>query len=604
MLKMLWLRKDFLVTYFGVVGILVTCFFSTSVRCDDNLSSTATDTINSSSSSSSLLCPKSRLWPTPSKYTLHASEDRFTAVSCMAFSEDQRTSEGHPIAWVASGGDQTAIHAVDFVEGKLLVSLQLTNINRGISPDWQSMALGPCSSSVISNTCIYIGNVGNPDAVNCGTTTNCEYGRGVVELYKIMEPSIELILANNKQAQTILDGILPTTNVAAVTLLFNYSHPSFDINRNDAQTVFVDWLGDDKGGLPGDIYIVTRNPNNSKGSKIAKVSATEHQHLSPGDVANIRLKAVGTPHRNLMPIDGAISSKRSIIALRTLDYIYFYPLSTTQTVAEALEQTPCLFAGITPQGLLDETSFHTVTLFGSDPLFVIETSQCYSSSEACEVKSYVYQLKFDGNYEDTDTQFYDTLMSATNWTEISRDQFLDPGWDTTNFLPGGDLADIIDEGGYIKETTKVDRVVALRGNTGIASSFSSKANLNWTPYDMVMVHFWIRFVSGNMDNTAMVDFEGFFLEISSDGGTNWYVAKDWAKGINISDQHIISNNTTTDASGYNFLEQHALLWRIDNNTFTDQTRIRFRSNIKDPSHVIYFADIQIYGAMDKFNYNN
>lgn len=591
MLNFFWFRNDFLFYYLRVFGILVLCLYYTAGRSDDNTNSTL---------GASNLCPKSRLWPVPSKYTLHASEDRFTAISCMAFSEDQRTSEGNPIAWVASGGDQTAIHAVDFVEGTLLVSLQLTNINQGVSPDWQSMALGPCTSSVVSNTCIYIGNVGNPDAVNCGTTSNCDYGRGVVELYKIIEPNIEVILANNKQAQSIMDGILPATSIAAVTLLVNYSHPSFDISRNDAQTIFVDWLGDDKGGLPGDIYIVTRNPNNNKGSKIAKISASEHQHLSPGDAANIRLKAVGTPHRNIMPIDGAISSKRSLVSLRTLDYIYFYPRSTTQTISEALEQSPCQFIGITPQGLRDETSFHTVTLFGSDPLFVIETSQCYSSNEACEVKSYVYELKFE-DYEDTDTQFYNTLMSTGNWTEISRDQFLDPGWDTTNFLPGGDLADVLDEGGYIKETIEVNRVAALRGNSGIASSFSSKSNLNWTSYGIVAVHFWVRFISDNWNATVMADFEGFFLEVSLDGGTNWYVAKDWAKGIILSDQNMATNNITTDASNYNFLELYALVWNINNNIFTDQARIQFRSNLKDPSHVIYFADIQIFGAIEIYH---
>ena len=94
-------------------------------------------------------------------------------------------------------------------------------------------------------------------------------------------------------------------------------------------------------------------------------------------------------------------------------------------------------------------------------------------------------------------------------------------------------------------------------------------------------------------NTYLSEFEGFFLEFSSDGGANWYVAKDWAKGINLSVQ---SNTTTPAAHGFNFTEEYFLVERTNNFTLTNQTRIRFRTNLKDPSHALYFADVQISGT--------
>jgi len=287
-----------------------------------------------------LLCPNIRSWPAPSKYILNPSAELLDAVSCMAFSEEQHTAEGHPIAWVASAGYQTAIHAVDFLAGTLLASIELTNINQLENPDWQSMALGPCSSSIISSTCIYIGNLGNTQAHDC-VDQSCESGRQVVEVYKLKEPNIKEVLLRQSELQEVL-----TVRAQVATLLLNYSHPSFGISRNDAQTLFVDWHGDTAGGVPGDVYIVTKNPNSSKGSTIAKIAVEKHQHLFPGDIISIRLIAVGNPHRNIMPVDGAMSSSARLIALRTLDYIYFYPRSLSQTVVESLEQPPCNFVGV------------------------------------------------------------------------------------------------------------------------------------------------------------------------------------------------------------------------------------------------------------------
>ena len=230
----------------------------------------------------------------------------------------------------------------------------------------------------------------------------------------------------------------------------------------------------------------------------------------------------------------------------------------------------------TPQGLPDENTFQTVTFVGY-PIFVVETSQCYTpSTSPCDAVSYVYQLLFPGMYDE-----YDIPSATADWVEITRDQFTNGAWESSNFVAGGENVDF-DDSGLTVDLSQLGKAVRIRGNNGVASSFLSNGSADLSTYAQAMVQFY--YYAADVD-----ELEGFFIELSEDGGVRWYVAQDWAKGIDF------TNTTMTNEIG--FIEAKFVVPRINELTLSNQMMIRFRANIKDLSRAIYIADIRISASM-------
>ena len=321
------------------------------------------------------LCPNGRT--ALSKVNIKPYQGKFNEVSYMAFSK--QTYQGHAVVWVGSDGPQTSLHAVNFATGNLIGAYTLAGIST-TSSDWESISLGPCGSSILSKTCVYVGNMGNNWAQNCINRT-CTLGRDVVEIYKLEEPDIN---SNN------------TKSVVVVTLKLNYHHPGFPVNRADSEAMFVDWTGDSAGGYPGDIYVISKSPNNSTFVRIAKIPVSVHEMLLPGQtLPPYSMFPLGRPSGNHSWTGADMSLNGKLMALRTLGSVYFFPrVLGSQTVASALTLPPCSYVSQTQTGAPNQKQFEAVAFMESaGSIYLTEASECDNQAE-CTVPVHVYLLLF------------------------------------------------------------------------------------------------------------------------------------------------------------------------------------------------------------------
>jgi hypothetical protein len=148
------------------------------------------------------ICPVGREWSLPSKYYIQPMGDAFNEISFMAFSG--QTYEDKPVTYVASDKRQSTLYAVYFhqnattgaFQGSILGSFNLvTDTLMDKKRDWESIALGPCDNSLNFLNCIYVGSTGNNEAHKCASP-NCKQGRPFVEIFKFMEPDMNVFALN------------------------------------------------------------------------------------------------------------------------------------------------------------------------------------------------------------------------------------------------------------------------------------------------------------------------------------------------------------------------------------------------------------------------
>jgi hypothetical protein len=152
------------------------------------------------------ICPVGREWSLPSKYYIQPMGDAFNEISYMAFSG--QTYKDNPVAYVASDKKQSTLYAVYFhqnattgaFQGSILGSFNLVtdtlmDTKRDTKRDWESIAFGPCGNNPSSLNCIYVGSTGNNEAHNCARP-NCKEGRPSVEIFKFVEPDMNVFALN------------------------------------------------------------------------------------------------------------------------------------------------------------------------------------------------------------------------------------------------------------------------------------------------------------------------------------------------------------------------------------------------------------------------
>ena len=284
---------------------------------------------------------------------------------------------------MGSDKKQEEIHAVSLHTGALIKTYRLFV---SLTGDWESISLGPCTSSSNSKTCIYIQNAGDNAAQNC-SSRKCTGGRENLYIYKFPEPDISQV--------DKYDG----TRLKVVTLRYNYSHSSWPTNQADSEAIFVDWTGDKGGGKRGDIYIMTKQPYNRQDQRIGKIPVEMHEKLVPitdSKSANyyIEVKAVSKASVEVPWTDAYMSRDGKLVAARRESRVYFFPrdISSGQTISDAMKKPPCDFFSKTDMSSNDKLQSESVSFMGST--YFIEASEC-SEKLPCTVPVPKYRLVFD-----------------------------------------------------------------------------------------------------------------------------------------------------------------------------------------------------------------
>lgn len=161
--------------------------------------------------------------------------------------------------------------------------------------DWEDIARGPCDAG----HCLFFADIGD------NTETRTDYA-----VYRVTEPSA--VGAGEHQ--------LSSTK-------FPFLYPD---GSHDAETILVH-------PLTGEISIVTK-------LKEAGFSGvyTFPTPLKPGEVVTLtKTGEVAAPSGSVRITSGAVHPEALGVLLRTYTSLFFYPMTPSQTLAEALSATPC-----------------------------------------------------------------------------------------------------------------------------------------------------------------------------------------------------------------------------------------------------------------------
>jgi len=153
-----------------------------------------------------------------------------------------------------------------------------------------------------------------------------------------------------------------------------------------------DHTGDQQGGSPGDIYILTKFPSRYDLQRLGKISVQEHANLAAGSIKAVSMSAVSKLSMSAFEFtDASMNLDGNLIALRDYEKIMFYPRTHLQTVAGALESWACNFTSQTEQ-LSDQRQYESVTFFSSQR--VAEVSECLNELP-CTLYMASYRLIFN-----------------------------------------------------------------------------------------------------------------------------------------------------------------------------------------------------------------
>ena len=327
-------------------------------------------------------CPSGRSNYTVA-FTIQPVADVFNEVSYMKFS--QQTYNGHQVLWVGSDGPQSSIRAVDLETGEIAKSYMLDILIKSAT-DWETLSLGPCTSLPNSKQCLFVGDTGNNQAQLCHDQS-CSNGRDEVFVYKFEEPDL------SQSGDDV---------VSVTTLALNYHHSGLPTNRADCESMFVDSTGDNSGGKPGDIYLVTKFvvAKSLHLSRLVKVPVEEHENLSVGDTHRFSVLPAGKPYEEKIWTDADMSEDGRLIAIRDYERVFFFPRPPFMSVGEALSSPTCQFVSWTSKSN-KEKQFEGVSMIGS---LLAEASECEMRAQ-CEVVVNTRNLVFDKSRFDVHSSF-------------------------------------------------------------------------------------------------------------------------------------------------------------------------------------------------------
>jgi len=508
-------------------------------------------------------CPKNRKYP-PTKYLIQPYEDEdgydIGEISYIAFSSYE---ENGYYAYVASDKEQTSLKLIQFSNGVgNVVAILKLNLDNTLSPfeetDWEDVSLGPCDTKT-EKECIYIANTGSNND-----------DRDVLQILKIYEPDLANLDLSVEEPDVLV--------VDPITVNYSYGE-GFNEKYNDAETLFVDWKGDKKGGKRGDIYIVTKRKDPYCDARVGKIPSSFHSNLSPGESTEIYSMSAVTgapPQGNVKCEDdpyrpwtgGDMSRKGNLIALRREEGVYFYSRLEEISVVEALSES-CPFAAPTSNGLPDENQFEAVGFVGKGNIYA-ETSECDNKSD-CQVPVYFYNL----NPKKKSTDYCWETITYDNFEKSSENNYksgseVERSDDDSDSKCNGNCAC---EGDY---------AMKLADNAGVESSFYHESGQDCSSYSHLRITFKFKW-----SNSEPMD--SFFLELSLDDGNSYSFVSSWALDSDADGKFSENKECYED-----FVVLDAEEFGME--FFTDEVKVRFRSSVNGGNDAVYIDEVAFEGG--------
>jgi hypothetical protein len=540
-----------------------------------------------------MLCPRTRRYP-PEKFSISpyldtnltdAVEDDLNEVSSLAFST-QTDSNGNRYAYMASDKEQYSLKVIQFTPNAFDSNLPLhgqgTTVatytlftEEPLNDDWEDISLGPCDSDPYSQVCIYIGNIGN-------NLRAPKPQRKELYIHKFVEPTIG---PNGPQDQT----------VSFTTISFSYGE-GFDQSESkyyDAEGMLVDWVGVDGNPEenPGDIYIVTKT---GCSGGVGKIPVQEHSTSSSSSSGPYNMTRVV----HYPPLQGTIGcgegpfrawtgaemrrDGRMIALIREGPpaSVYFYPRIEGQSVAEALSIAPCDYIASTSYGLPNEKKHEAVAFVDPEGLRFADISEC--EEILCSPTLYQYELEYP------DSNFPVVEEPTWGWEIITYDDF-ESGWG--NYEAGGVHAAVKNESDTAGEDScagkcacEGDWAVELQEDRGELSSFFHINSYSCSAYALLRVGF--KFKLRGYDHM-----DTLFLEISLDGGANYFIVGDWAQSVTEYPSYTEALDLAICYTG------HVLLYpeQFRVSSFGDNVKLRFRNSGNAANDRVYIDEVLFEG---------
>lgn len=262
-------------------------------------------------------CPSGEL--SKQEFVLAAPDAfRFPEISFLAIS--QQKVNGETVIWLGNDGRTAEIAAFALESGR-----RLRTVSLGSTPgldadrDWESIALAPCGPDSLKR-CLYIGDTGN----NAARQSSGSSGRSRQQILKLEEPFV--------------DGRNEPINVMVMN--YDFKHASSPTSRADCEGLFVDETGDEAGGEPGDVYIVTKwDTKDVDKTRLFKFPVA---HQAPGTSYSVQAVAGPAVLRDQYNWDRAdMTLGGGLISIGNYAATWFWTRARTQTVAQALSVPPC-----------------------------------------------------------------------------------------------------------------------------------------------------------------------------------------------------------------------------------------------------------------------
>jgi hypothetical protein len=351
--------------------------------------------------------------------------------------------------------------------------------------------------------------------------------------------------------------------------------------------MFVDWVGvsdTTNENNKGDIFIVTHS---SCSGGVGKIPVAEHKNLLPATTSSVvynmsavvddppkqgNVTCADSPFRTWVGADMRRDG-RLIAILRgsgNAPAVYFFPRLADQSVAQALDDSPCDYIAATSFGLTNEKKHEAVAFVDPEGSRFADTSEC-DFGQSCNVPVYFYELEY------ADSDFIPIVEPISGWQEITFDDFEDR--DLGSYVSGGVNANASNDfdgagayyacGGQWSAMINEDR--------GSNSSFFHSTDYACDSYSLLRVTFSFRF-------RGYDHLDSFFIEISFDGGSNYYIVDNWSLDVD-------SLENTVCYPGHVLLTP-ALFRRT---TFGDEVRLRFRNSGNAGNDRAYVDDILFEG---------
>ncbi len=269
-------------------------------------------------------------------------------ISGIAISRTQKHNNSD-IVYLHNDGSKDSIAAYEVNTGKFIQKFTLKDIS---TSDLEDMAIGPCVDS--PGNCIYLADIGNNKArVKTPFGTK---GRKKLQIFKFPEP--------------VVDGSGDTTITKNIkTLVIKYGDGS-PTKTADAESIFVDPVGDKNGGKAGDIYIITKwSQGQQKYSRIFRYPYAE-QTTEKTYAMTAQTDAYVKDLPMITRAD--ISADGSIIVIGNRTTTHFWKRSPDQSIEKAI------VSGYCGNYSIDRSQHHQLEAIGIAPdnSYTLEISEC------------------------------------------------------------------------------------------------------------------------------------------------------------------------------------------------------------------------------------